>query len=666
MLKKSISDPYNFQHLTHTAADQARALQCANQYDMVTEFSAIRASQAPRAELKGIKAESLHRLTGSIGTQAVSPSMSRDIWSEASHSKHEPSSSFSKSTDSFTRIVSKSFSSPTPPRSPPASRSSRMTMTMPTRQILPGEESPTVPDFGPRIVTHSTLYSNQSLSPSHSTIGSDDDDFQYDLSTIAHAVTTPDDSAYTLGVFPRPSPSFTLADVPEEDEAFPWTRHSTVSKRRATVLSTIRPSKSFPTTEVLKKHQPSSSSPNVLQSRSPLHEDWSAISDPTLPFLDEHMADIPVRSRLSKRVSTGIKGMEESWEADIDYCYEHAAEADSTFDWDQVSVGGEDSNQINTSTTEDHTISASDLISALDGSIVDLAVEIDTHGNESRPTSCYTAYLNASRLTSSTLGSTSDSATSSAVEAPGIATPVEPISLIDLINIERTSSGTTVLPLSPSILSAPEYTLRVTHEETFYQNLADSESSKQLYPTYTQMLDSGVTRETLLDHPPQYIETPVSTCDSSIPSWVASISTDHGHARSVSSLPELVHSKVEREPVALAAGSLVDHLASLKVAENSAQLSRLVEAAKQTFSVNTSDTESLVGDAEMPAVLPLVYPLPRQSSFSDCVKQVLPSAAVTPEAPAETRNIRSSSVVASIETTKRKLPRTSSYSLFPR
>ena len=541
-------------------------------------------------------------------------------------------------------------------------------MTMPPRQMLPGEESPTVPDFGPPIDTQSTLYSTRPFSPQQSTVGTnDDDDLEYDTSTIAQAVTTPDDSAYTLGVFPRPSPSITLADVPEEDEAFPWTRQSIVNKRRATVLSTIRPSKSFPTTEVFKKHQTTSSSPNVLQSRSPLHEDWSAVSDPTLPFLEEHMADIPVRSRLSKTISTGVKGTEESWEADIDYCYEHAAEADSAFDWDQASIRGEKSNQLGMDTTEDLTASVSSLVNVLDGSIVDLAVEEkDTpQDHRSRPSSCYSAYLNASRLTSSTLGSTTDSATSSAVEVAGVVTPVEPINLIELINIERTSSGTAILPLSPSLLATQEFTSRLTYEEVFHQDLADSESSKQQYPPYAQILDCGETHETLLDHPPPCTESPVSTHDSSIPSWAASIGTHQDTARSVSSLPELVHSKGSRERVALAAESLVDHLASLKVAENSAQLSRLVEAAKQTFFAKTPDAECLAEDDALPAILPLVYPLRRKRSICDSTEQVLASVAVKPEAAGAALKTRSSSTAPS-EMTKVKLPRASSYSLFPR
>ncbi|THZ25229.1 hypothetical protein D6C89_04470 [Aureobasidium pullulans] len=55
--KKNISAPFNFQHVTHTQQEQLPQLESVNDSELVSEFWAASAFQAPKSELRGIKAD---------------------------------------------------------------------------------------------------------------------------------------------------------------------------------------------------------------------------------------------------------------------------------------------------------------------------------------------------------------------------------------------------------------------------------------------------------------------------------------------------------------------------------------------------------------------------------------------------------------------------------
>lgn len=57
-----------------------------------------------------------------------------------------------------------------------------------------------------------------------------------------------------------------------------------------------------------------------------------------LPLVGDEADDVPIQPRFSRRLSLKAQGFDARWEDDIDYCYEHAAEADCDFDWDRISV----------------------------------------------------------------------------------------------------------------------------------------------------------------------------------------------------------------------------------------------------------------------------------------------------------------------------------------
>ena len=675
MLKHSISGPYNFQHLTHTAAHQAKALRSANEHDLVTEFSAIRASQAPRPELKGIKADSLEERKRSMwidsprtvsdtnSTISTSPSRLQHQWSESSrfHGPESKNIRYSKSTDSFTRAVSRSFNSPTPPLSPPPRRSSRMAMTFPVTHPLPLQESPTAPAF--RAHSQSTLSStcrDSYMIPND--FDTTDGGFQFDLATIAQAVTTPDDTAYVLGNGPRGSPVTGLADVPEEDEVTSRVRNS-VSSRPPTA-SFIRHSKSFPSAESTSSK--SSGDLSRLQSEAQIfiHGHCGTTSDPTLPILNEQPQDVPIRPRMSRRISTGIKGLDTSWEDDIDFCYEHAAEADSAFDWQKIS--NEELALPTDDIQRDHVGNTSNF-----GLMSDLPLSPPselTDGTETpqaiseRPSSYFSTSHNSSRpmtLMSETT-STSGSVLSSSVSMPGPNTPAEPAFVSQTVTVPRTSSGTMMFPLSPSLLIPPEYTSRVTHEETFHQKLTDRDSSTAPYLTYNM---KSVGAETTHHYSTSTTASPLRKCSSqeiALPGGISSSGSFHYNSSSVGSLPELVHSRTSHEKGKFAPESLADHIALLNIGKNPAKLGMIVDATRQKFIREATSAENIDED-EAPIVLPVVYP--RQKDSSEPMSQP-PSITqpILPEPFTTTRN-RSSSIAIALSG-KSKSSR-ASYSLFP-
>lgn len=151
-----------------------------------------------------------------------------------------------------------------------------------------------------------------------------------DKVAVGHAVTTLDDSIQMLRSIPFAGQPSNLAEVPEEDEQ---TRlhESTVPQSHHKRSSSLRRSQSFPSIRTSSDFRP----PNA-QYTSQSYDSFETI-DSQLPT----MSDIPPLEK--RRISIGFKEIDiNGWEDDIDYCYEHAAEADCDFDWWEKSATDED------------------------------------------------------------------------------------------------------------------------------------------------------------------------------------------------------------------------------------------------------------------------------------------------------------------------------------
>ncbi|KAK5120018.1 hypothetical protein LTR85_007094 [Meristemomyces frigidus] len=72
--KLSISPPFNFEHVTHTAKKQLPPLETVDEKELTAEFWAVAAHQRPRRRLNGIRAEDLSEKLPAMGVERGSPS----------------------------------------------------------------------------------------------------------------------------------------------------------------------------------------------------------------------------------------------------------------------------------------------------------------------------------------------------------------------------------------------------------------------------------------------------------------------------------------------------------------------------------------------------------------------------------------------------------------
>ena len=319
----------------------------APENDLVTEFSAIRASQRPVTGLKGIRAEDLHfRDFSSENLANCGTSIARDHAVPASISppgSPETSSSAASPKQQDDRLrresrVCENFSRPYP----------RVGATTP-----PGlAASPEISEPAPRAIDEILGLSSPATYPEH--VYSNDDDESQErrllhmnvesifLPTIEQDI-IPSAQKDTID-FRTSSMSFTnmssdLDVLPEEEDATHSgeTLASSVEETNSRAQSRL----SSPPTEL--------QSTSVVRPKSNLSvyvtEELSkkvaeALGSPTLPQYRQHGApphdqrpDGMVMRTASVRRRATYETIYESWDADIDYCYEHAAESNCNFDW---------------------------------------------------------------------------------------------------------------------------------------------------------------------------------------------------------------------------------------------------------------------------------------------------------------------------------------------
>ncbi|PLB51809.1 hypothetical protein P170DRAFT_350345 [Aspergillus steynii IBT 23096] len=364
-LKSLISDPFDFHHLTHTSQSHFQTLDRARETDLVTEFSAIRASQRPVMGLKGIRAEDLHfrdfsseDLTN-CGTAIaddrpdpapVSPPISPGATSPSSSTARSPRDikppRESRVFENFSRPV---------PRYPRAEST-----TPPPKTTARLAASPEISEPAPRAIDEILGLSSPPTYPEH-VYSHDDDDtgpgsYLSGMNIEAMLPTTNDHAISTgpgkdtAGTTRASSMSFTnlssdLDDVPEEEEATHW--HGSPGSHVEGATSRIQsPSAAFPNgMQPASLARPKSQlSVNVAEELSRKFSE--ALGSPTLPQYrlgsqgsqDGHAAGETPQRRPSIRPDPICETIYESWDADIDYCYEHAAESNSNFDWARNSV----------------------------------------------------------------------------------------------------------------------------------------------------------------------------------------------------------------------------------------------------------------------------------------------------------------------------------------
>lgn len=311
----------------------------------MTEFSAIRASQRPGTELKGIRAEDIHFRNfsdvdlstyrpeeGGEDSQygsAMSPPVSPGTSLPTSPVRSTPEVS-ARLVDNFSRPVSKHQKVPSYPSIvPPPRVSSRLArspdLTEGPTQAVDGNTGSVSPPARSRMGSLDEI-----LDPSARLDG-------------GNAVTTPDES-----FDPNRSSYFTmqpsdLEDVPEEEEATFWRDGSDHSSRPSTSRSFVH--QEDEALAVRASAMPKSRDGLSMYIEDDLAADLSAsLGSPTLPQSLGNLKESPIpqaedlsRGVASRRPTLG-EAFFDNWDEDIDYCYEHAAESNCNFDWHRSSL----------------------------------------------------------------------------------------------------------------------------------------------------------------------------------------------------------------------------------------------------------------------------------------------------------------------------------------
>lgn len=324
-IKKTISGPYNFQHLTHTRHEQLPNLHRTSRMELMSEFSAIRASQAPtHGQLKGIRAEDLHFKnfssdalnsdTGSVSdsrprTSPQLPQYNQSI--EAANFETLRKLTRTKSHDSLRATPPRPLRSPIPP---PPRTSSR------TASMLLGNFDPMLttslerPDNGTGFRKPKAFH--LPTSPPRPITRSDRSE-DIAVEQIISPPRTPNIDSWPL---PSPFEGLQLADVPEEEESTAATKRSRISSRS----ESLRHSKSVPSFSPQKSTGSRTSLVNDQRPQTPVSNILHSAEGNAIGVALSPPRAIPPLSQ-------------ESWEDDIDYCYEHEAEADCDYDWDRCS-----------------------------------------------------------------------------------------------------------------------------------------------------------------------------------------------------------------------------------------------------------------------------------------------------------------------------------------
>ncbi|KAI1213439.1 uncharacterized protein F4807DRAFT_265137 [Annulohypoxylon truncatum] len=353
--KLQISGPYNFQHLTHTRKDSVPNIDRTNHLELVSEFSDMRPRRPTNASLSGAQqsesqftafpSETFYHQEDPSAGLYVDGAQSRDKALPPSPPPPPPSMRYAKRSQSQDKIR---YAPPRPPRSPPPesddvtspilppprtssrisarhARYDSLTMArMAATQLAerpatstgfrkPEPFAPTAPtspkDISPK------GYSPKGLRPpppSRATPMVESVEEEMESQMLPRAISTPDDAAWPLA-----NNVTALPDVPEEEEHHAQSRPSRMSV--TSNHSSLRGSVSVPLLRQMSMTQSPQRPPSNASDTLGLFNAQRLMRTGTG---DEYLADDLDR---------------DNWEDDIDYCYEHEAEADCDYAWERPS-----------------------------------------------------------------------------------------------------------------------------------------------------------------------------------------------------------------------------------------------------------------------------------------------------------------------------------------
>ncbi|KAG9202604.1 hypothetical protein G6514_004096 [Epicoccum nigrum] len=340
-LKHRISSPFDFQHLTHTDRHQAAALSGRTERPAQMSFSGPQGAYNPRnmSNENLMTSESPLAATSFFNSPPQSPC--QEDWQQSElrtgSSASRPGLRMTRSAESFSQ----------PGANQRANRHSSTLAAPPrTSSLALASAFHNIPEEG--LLNHVPIVSPSGRSKRQSGIwdafplpaGAVDQLTGINEGNVGSALTTPDDSAIQA-MTPPFSPS--LADVAEEPERFISPRPAPQPPRVKSPTSPKSPfletfsfnsqRSSAPKTRARGNSRASPKSSSLRNSVvRPDSQTSETLGSPTFT------RESPIqRSTATRRKSNTWRAIEESWEEDVDYIYEHALEAECDNDWDCVS-----------------------------------------------------------------------------------------------------------------------------------------------------------------------------------------------------------------------------------------------------------------------------------------------------------------------------------------
>lgn len=327
--KLQISGPFNFQHVGHTNRGHLVDLPRPTGVSGTAVGSDVQELHFPNVSAEEIDTQGIPPVSRpSLAPRHTAPAFGTRRMLKHSRSQDQLRTSPPRPPVRPPRSPIEPASPPTFPPVPPRF-SSRQSMQ-------PDRDPPAAAYFDRPLTSHSFRHPqpfgpeerrSQLLVGSHGHSSSVDiDHFVADEHRFSHAITTPGDAAWPLMNQSITSFESPLPDVPEEEEHFVVTQRPRAS--RASNNSSLRGSHSVP----------------LLRAFAQAQRPMSGGSD-TLGCLDTSVAQQDGRDGQQDSGGFDISPIRESWEDDIDYCYEHEADANFNYEWERPSLDvGRDSN----------------------------------------------------------------------------------------------------------------------------------------------------------------------------------------------------------------------------------------------------------------------------------------------------------------------------------
>ncbi|KAL4805999.1 hypothetical protein BDV18DRAFT_15793 [Aspergillus unguis] len=630
--KRLISDPFDFHHLTHTSPAQFQSLGKTRENDLVTEFSAIRASQKPVSNLKGIRAEDIHGRSLSsenlahpvaehdtIGPLPGSPPRSPGARSTSPRQLEYRPLRESRIFENFSRPVPRHPRGDAP-ASPPRAASPRLA------------SSPEIPEPSPRVIDEILGLDYQQPNPELVYFADDDSvdasaptspNAECSFHSNCHAITTGPaiDSMDARTMSTLGSPTSDLEDVPEENEATHW--HDTPQSQQSDVPAVLEDQVS-PKTRVAPKHLSVNGAKELSRKFS------EALGSPTLPqyYVDRSVTpsdhqgtQTTLRRQSSIQQTTIHETIYESWDDDIDYCYEHAAESNSDFDWARSSFDE----------------------SRKGGTAVTVTTPNSIASSAQAPSSSRNlGYLSMSALP------TPDLEPSPSLSAPSSNLAITPSSVGYEGDADSQKNGNLFQPVSSSVLSGA-LTKHISPDALYEDYLAADGESDRHFSFYSQGGFQAV------DQPvsPRSSFSPISKYNSQeslILSRAASIVRKHRSSVSTTSVPELVHSLASSRDFSSSDLMLSEQSDLVRANSSHSSHHRQTKSLARELETQIMSRPDSNGSTESNKFIGAI-PHDRAKSTSEVEAAPLINKAIKPELPP--RSIH------------RKKSRTPSYSLFP-